>query len=387
MQRPALILGERTISFEDLEDRASRVQTVIEQAAPTGAAPVAVMLPNGIEFFEVTIAAARAARHVVPVNWHLKAEELAWVLGDSGAEVLFVDTSLAGEVAPALAANPAITTFEVGARSYEEEVARAAPAEGTSAPPHFVYYTSGTTGRPRGVEREGPAPDTRRLHGGLASMWGITADDVWLACSPLYHAANAYAFTTLFQGGTVVILERFDAREWIRQVERHRVTACFMVPAHFIRLLELPSEEWSAKDLSSLRLVLHAAAPCPVPVKWRILDALAGVEIWEFYGASEGGATRISPEEWRTHPGSVGKPWPGVEIAILDAGGRRCGPGEAGLVHIHPAGGAKFRYHNDPGKTEAAWREGAFTVGDVGYVDEEGYLYLTDRASDMVIRG
>jgi len=184
-----------------------------------------------------------------------------------------------------------------------------------------------------------------------------------------------------------VILERFDAREWIRQVERHRVTACFMVPAHFIRLLELPSEEWSAKDLSSLRLVLHAAAPCPVPVKWRILDALAGVEIWEFYGASEGGATRISPEEWRTHPGSVGKPWPGVEIAILDAGGRRCGPGEAGLVHIHPAGGAKFRYHNDPGKTEAAWREGAFTVGDVGYVDEEGYLYLTDRASDMVIRG
>jgi long-chain acyl-CoA synthetase len=185
----------------------------------------------------------------------------------------------------------------------------------------------------------------------------------------------------------VVVMERWDAREWLRLVERHRVTACFMVPAYFIRLLEVPAAERATYDTSSLRLVLHAAAPCPVPVKWQILDALPSAEIWEFYGATEGGATRISPDAWRTHPGSVGTPWPGVEILILDAGGRPVGPNETGTIFIRPPGGARFRYHNDAGKTDAAWVGDAFSVGDVGHLDADGYLYVTDRASDMVLRG
>jgi long-chain acyl-CoA synthetase len=160
-----------------------------------------------------------------------------------------------------------------------------------------------------------------------------------------------------------------------------------MTPAHFIRILEVPEAERAQFDLSSLRLIVHGGAPCPVPVKRRIIDALPATEIWELYGASEGGATRISPQEWLQRPGTVGVPWPGVEVRILDAGGRALPPGEAGLVYVAPAGGARFHYHDDPDKTSQAWRDDAFTVGDIGYLDDDGYLFLTDRASDMVIRG
>jgi long-chain acyl-CoA synthetase len=193
--------------------------------------------------------------------------------------------------------------------------------------------------------------------------------------------------SALFVGATSVILPTWDAREWLRLVERHRVTLSFMTPAHFIRILEVPEAERARYDLSSLRLIVHGGAPCPSSVKRRILDALASTAVWELYGASEGGATRISPEEWRAHPGSVGLPWPGVEVRILDDDGRPKPAGEPGIVYIAPAGGARFHYHDDDDKTAEAWRDDAFTVGDIGYLDPDGYLYLTDRASDMVLRG
>jgi long-chain acyl-CoA synthetase len=193
--------------------------------------------------------------------------------------------------------------------------------------------------------------------------------------------------SALYVGATTVVLPRWDAREWLRLVDRERVTLSFMTPAHFIRILEVPDDERAAFDLSSLRLIVHGAAPCPVEVKRRILDVLAPAQIWELYGASEGGATRIGPDEWRAHPGSVGLPWPGVEVRILDNGGRPLPDGEQGLVYVRPAGGMRFHYHDDPDKTASAWRDDAFTVGDIGYLDADGYLYLTDRASDMVIRG
>jgi long-chain acyl-CoA synthetase len=192
--------------------------------------------------------------------------------------------------------------------------------------------------------------------------------------------------SALFVGATSVILPAWDAREWLRIVERHRVTLSFMTPAHFIRILEIPQEERARFDLSSLRLVVHGGAPCPVPVKRRIIDAFGSTDVWELYGASEGGATRISPQEWLARPGSVGVPWPGVEVRILDAEGHPLAPGETGLIYIAPPGGARFHYHDDADKTAQAWRDGAFTVGDIGYLDDDGYLYLTDRASDMVIR-
>jgi len=386
----ALICGERRVSFATLDDRTARLQTILQEAGAGPGNRIAVMLPNGIEFFEAGLAAARAGCRVVPINWHLKAEEASWLLQDSAAKVLVVDAAFAGTAGGAIDPTSGTALLVVGkdgADSYEAAIEAAPPSPGQPAPPAYVYYTSGTTGRPRGVEREGPIPDSRLVHSGLAAMWGITAEDVWLACSPLYHAANAYSYSTLAQGGTVVVQERWDPRQWMSLVEQHRVTACFMVPAHFIRLLEVTPDERSRYDLSSLRLILHSAAPCPVPVKWQILDALPAAEIWEFYGATEGGATRISPDEWRRHPGSVGTPWPGVEIRILDDGGDPRPADQTGFIYIRPAGGSKFHYHHDPDKTDRAWRDDAFTVGDMGHLDADGFLYITDRASDMVIRG
>jgi long-chain acyl-CoA synthetase len=217
---------------------------------------------------------------------------------------------------------------------------------------------------------------------GLVALWGFRADDVHILAGPAYHAGpGGYAFTTLFSGGTVVILPAWDAREALRLVAQHRVTTTFMTPAHFIRILEVPDEERAAFDLTSWRLIIHGGAPCPVPVKRRIIDALPDTEVWELYGASEGGATRVSPTEWLERPGTVGKPWPGVEV-IIDAEGHQ----DEGVIYIKPAGGATFHYHRDDVKTASAWREGTFTVGDIGRVDSDGYLYITDRVSDMVLR-
>jgi len=347
------------------------------------------MLPNGVEFFEIGLGAAAAGCGVVPVNWHLKRDELAWVVRDSEATMLVADALFADTARACAEELPGCRLLLVGddgADGYGPAVDSAAPAAEAWVPPNYFYFTSGTTGRPRAVERDTPTSQSGMLDA-LAAMWGIGGGDVYLACSPLYHAANGYAYTTLFQGGTVVVLPRWDASAWLDAVERHRVTCCFMVPAFFIRLLELSREELQAHDLSSLRLVLHAAAPCPIPVKQQILELLPHVEVWEFYGATEGGATRISSAEWRTHAGSVGRPWPGVEVLIVDDAGTEVAVGETGRVFIRPPGGQRFRYHNDSAKTDGAWLGDAFTVGDVGHLDAEGYLYITDRAADMVLRG
>lgn len=389
--KPALILGDTTLSYEQLGDRASLAHGALLAAGLAAGDHVAVMLPNGIEFFEVSLGAAASGCPVVPINWHLKAEELAWVVGDGGARLLVAHADFADAARAAISQVGDCRLLLVGGDgedSYEGALAACdkEPAPVAWAAPTYLYFTSGTTGRPRAVDRDTPPAGSAVLHG-LAAMWGLRADDVYLACSPLYHAANGYAYATLFQGGTVAVLPRWDTDAWLAAVQRYRVTTCFMVPAYFVRLLEVPADRWAEADLSSLRLVLHAAAPCPIPVKAAILDRLPGVDVWEFYGATEGGATRISAPEWLARPGSVGRPWPGVEISILDGQGGPLGPDQTGRIFIRPPGGQRFRYHNDPGKTDEAWVGDAFTVGDVGHLDADGYLYITDRASDMVIRG
>jgi long-chain acyl-CoA synthetase len=223
---------------------------------------------------------------------------------------------------------------------------------------------------------------------GQRRLWSWSADDVYILSGPAYHAGpGGWAMTALFVGATTVILPAWDARSWLSLVDQHRVTRSFMVPAHFIRLLEIPEQERRRFDLSSLELIVHAAAPCPVEIKRRTIEWLDHVEISELYGASEGGATKITSHEWLARPGSVGTPWPGVEIHILDPAGREQPAGEHGLIFVKPAGGARFEYHDDPDKTAGAWRDQGFTVGDIGYVDDGGYLFITDRATDMIIRG
>jgi long-chain acyl-CoA synthetase len=392
-ERPAVVVGDRVRTYAELDERARCLAHELTARGAGPGRPVAAVLPNGVEPFEVAVAAAMARAPFLPVNWHLKEAELAYLLADSGTAVAVGWSGGAEELAGAWSgAAPGSPPPLVVGQDYEAALA-AAPVDAGLDPgpgPELVFYTSGTTARPKGVVHGGLADPSVRVMAmqGQAMLWGWGPDDVYLQSGPHYHASHAgWALTALFVGATTVVMERFEARAFLAAVDRYRVTRSFLVPAHFIRILEVPEEERARYDLSSLRLVVHAAAPCPVAVKWRIMAALPGTEIHELYGASEGGATRISPEEWRERPGSVGRPWPGVEIRILDDEGRPVGTGEDGVVWIRPPGGQRFSYRNDEAATARAWRDDAFSVGDIGHLDDEGYLTITDRVSDMVLWG
>jgi long-chain acyl-CoA synthetase len=386
--KPALVAGDEQLSYAELDDRSTRLAHWLREQGAEGGV-VAGMLPNGFAFVETAVASGKAGARFLPVNWHLRSDEVRHLLVDSGAVVLVVDPA---SLPAARAALPAVDgpRLVVTGEQYDAIVAAAPSQPALPSGPAWqpMFYTSGTTGRPKGVVHSGFDPSRAALAQDMqAALWKWTPDDVFLMCGPAYHASHCgWAMTALYVGATTVLMPSWDARDWLALVERHRATRSFMVPAHFIRVLEVPEAERSSYDLSSLRIVVHGGAPCPVDVKRRFLSTVPA-EVWELYGGSEGGATAIGPDEWLAHPGSVGRPWPGTEVRVLDGTGAPVGVGETGLVYIRPAGGLRFSYHGDPAKTEQAWVDDAFTVGDIGHLDADGYLYLTDRASDLVIRG
>ena len=384
----ALVLGSESRSYGELDERTTRLaHTLLAQGAAGGV--VAAMLPNGFEFIETGVASGKAGARFLPVNYHLRSDEVRHLLVDSGAAVLVVDAASLPAAVAALPTEGAPRLIVTGVE-YEQLITGSTAAPALPSGPSWLpmFYTSGTTGRPKGVVHAAFGPDRAALaQQAQAALWQWQADDVYLMSGPAYHASHCgWAMTALFLGATTVLMPTWDARSWLALVEQHRVSRSFMVPAHFIRVLEVPEEERSAVDLSSLRIVVHGGAPCPIDVKRRFLAAVPA-EVWELYGGSEGGATRIGPAEWLSHPGSVGLPWPGTEVRVLDEMGKPLPAGQTGLVYIRPFGGQRFEYRGDPDKTREAWVEDAFTVGDIGHLDEEGYLYLTDRASDLVIRG
>lgn len=386
----AIIDGDRMSSFAELYQQASQLAAVLRRHGVHPNRPLALMLPNCTEFFVATQASALAGAPYVPVNWHLKRDELAYILEDSGAAVLITDVSLLDHVDRKLLRSQRCTLITVGC-DYEEILATT-PATTMNPEPawpvaRWMFYTSGTTGRPKGVIHSEFDPDTIALaEDAITELWDIGPDDIFLLAGPAYHAGpGGYAGTTLYAGGTIVVMRSWDAEQALQIIGEKNVTLSFLTPAHFIRLLELPRERWEASDLSSLRLIIHGGAPCPVDVKRRLLELVAPAEVGEVYGGSEGGGTKIMSRDWLSHPGSVGRPWPGAAVRILTDSGAEASTGTEGLIYIRPPGGNRFRYHNDDAKTAAAWQQDAFTLGDIGYVDDEGYLYLTDRASDMVL--
>ena len=391
-ERPAIVVGDSILTYGQLHDRASRLASVLVERGAGPGRPVATVLPNGAEQFEVATAAAMAGAPYLPVNRHLKSGELAYIFADADVAVIVGHTDFEDELAGAIAGSEKPFPLLLVGGDYEPAIAAAPPLPDadSGSGPGLMFYTSGTTARPKGVVHGAMADAAGRRQGteGQVALWGWTGDDVYVMSGPSYHASHAgWALCALYIGATTVITDHFEAREFLAEVSRTRGTRSFMVPAHFIRILEIPEEEREAIDLSSLKLIVHAAAPCPIVVKTRMMEAFPHTEIHELYGASEGGATKISPEEWRTHPGSVGRPWPGVEIRILGEDGSPLPTGETGLVYIRPPGERRFSYRNDEAATSRAWQGDAFTVGDIGHLDEDGYLTITDRVSDMVLWG
>jgi long-chain acyl-CoA synthetase len=388
----ALIVDEEATSYATFDDRCRRVAHALGRVGVRAGDRVAVLVPNSREWFEAVHGSGRIGAVAVPINVHFKADEAGHVVRDSGASAVVVHRDLVDALAH-VADVPRIVVGAIGSDDGYEAALADVPDEPIEPVgdgwPTTMLYTSGTTGKPKGVAIG--VDDFRRSAAGIALMgtrWNIGPDDAYLLVGPSYHAGPAvWAQVALAVGGTVVVMRRWDTEEALRLIDEHRVSITHMVPANFIRILDLPEETRAQFDLSSLRVVLHAAAPCPVPVKRRIMEVFPAGSVWEYYGASEGGGTSISPEEWLRKPGSVGRPYPGNEFCILDADGNELAAGDAGVIWVRTAT-TSFEYHNDPQKTADTYREGGwFSVGDMGYLDEDGFLFITDRKSDMVISG
>lgn len=383
-------------TYGEIDDASRRLALVLRERGMATGDHIAVLLENQAEFYDVVWAAMRTGLYVTPINWHLALGEVGYIVRDCDATALMATAHLAdvvtglGSYLDAVSTRLTVDGDLPGFERYADVVADVAlapvPDEREGG---WMFYSSGTTGQPKGI-----LPPLAEVHLGavsfltrlLGGLFGFTSDTIYLSPAPLYHAAPAgWTIGTQRLGGTAVVMEHFDPLELLAAIERYRVTHMQLVPTHMIRLLKLTDEERSRYDLSSLQMVVHAAAPCPVEVKQACLDWLGPI-VHEFYSGSEGaGFCYIGPEEWLAHPGSVGKSMTGA-IHIKGDDGEELPVGEEGEVWFET--NRTFEYHRDPEKTKTVWDPRGWSwLGDVGRVDDDGYLYLTDRASNMIISG
>jgi fatty-acyl-CoA synthase len=389
----------RPISYRAMVDRSRQLANVLRDHGLRPGDHVAFLMTNVPEYFEVVWAARRAGYVYTAINWHLTPAEVRYLLENSEAKALIVSGELAEAAEQAARDLPNLTLRLIvgpdrrpGWDLHAEAVASAATTPlGPEIEGQAMLYSSGTTGRPKGIIHQ-PVNLSRRfgdVRGDIlwVNRYGLDHESVSLTVGPLYHAAPLVsAMAAHRRGGTVVLLPRFDAEETLKAIERHRVTHVQFVPTMFVRLLRLPDEVRRRYDLSSLRAVAHSAAPCPVEVKRRMIEWFGPI-IHEYYSATEAaGHVSIGSQEWLEHPGSVGRPAPG-SVAITDASGRELPAGQDGVLWFtHPV--TRFSYQGDPEKSASMYNDqGWATMGDLGHLDRDGYLFLTGRADHTIISG
>jgi acyl-CoA synthetase (AMP-forming)/AMP-acid ligase II len=378
---PAIVAMGTTISFGELDSRQRRLAGALRAGGVSEGDRIAVLSANRPEFLEVTAGALRAGIVPIPVNPLLTPAEIAFLLEDAGARWLLTDR--------ATERDPDVERVITFGDAYERCLHEASPADVADvALGRPMHYTSGTTGQPKGVWAPPQrVADATSVAEDFIAQWGLRPDDLHLVCSPLPHSApHRFALRTLEGGGTVVLQPRFEAEEVLATIDLAGITTSFMVPTHLERILAV-GHKLARYDLSSVRLLAHAGAPIREETKRKVIDLFPPGSVWEFYGSTEGVATRISSEEWLRKPGSVGAGASPARVVITDEEGREMPAGEVGEVWVSAPDSGRFEYWGDPQKTAAAWSGSAFTVGDLGYLDGDGYLFLTGRKHDMIITG
>jgi long-chain acyl-CoA synthetase len=375
----------QTRTFRQINAAANRVTRLLRAHGMVPGDAVALLCSNRAEFVEVLCGCLRGGFRITPVNWHLNTDEVEYIINDCEAKALFAETrypSATEAKTPNVVLRLSIGAHAEGFTPYEKAIAQfddediADPVLGNQ-----MLYTSGTTGRPKGVYRRNPVAVLQPGPG--------APNDVQLCAGPAYHAAPL-AFdvrSALAQGNPIVFLDRWDSEHVLRTIEKYKVTRCHLVPIMFQRLLALPDEVKAKYDISSLNYIIHGAAPCPPEVKKAMIDWVGPI-LNEYYAGSEGGAGfLVTSEDWLRKPGTVGKmPLPDA-MKILDDEGNEAPRGTPGTLYFKVSPIAPFEYFKDPGKTAAAHKDGYFTLGDVGYMDEDDFLFLTGRTADCIISG
>jgi long-chain acyl-CoA synthetase len=399
---PALVMAGSgaTVTYRELDDRSNQLAQLLHARGLGFRDHIAIFMENNERYLEVAWAAQRSGLYFTPINYHFNADEVAYILEDCDARAIVTSVALADVASDLVTRLPAAVETRLvvggtldGYEPYEETVAGypAEPLE-EELEGHAMMYSSGTTGRPKGIRYQldrKPVGTPDPTLAGFGAIYGIDESSVYLSPAPLYHAAPLQFCIGMGRfGGTAVILEHFDPEACLAAIEKYRVSHAQFVPTMFVRMLKLPDEVREKYDVSSLKIAIHAAAPCPVEIKRRMIEWWGPI-LFEYYSSTEGmGSTMITSEEWLAHPGSVGQAFY-TRIHILDEEGNELPPGEPGVVWFEPGDRTlKFEYHKDPAKT-ASTRDGHgwASVGDIGYLDEDGYLYLTDRRDFMIVSG